>query len=123
MKKNVSNEIKSTINNLWLAGLGVASLAQKETVKVYDSLIKEGKTFEKRTKKVTKEVTTKAEKRFNSIRKMADKQIDKVENLFESRIENVLKRLDVPSVKDIKTLSTKVETLVKEIKTSAKKVA
>ena len=119
----MKNEIKNTINNLWLAGLGVASLAQKETVKVYDSLIKEGKTLEKKTKKVTKEVSTKAEKRFNAIRKIADKQIDKVENLFESRIENVLKKLDVPSVKDIKSLTTKVDSLVKEIKTSAKKVA
>ncbi|MBL4773309.1 MAG: phasin family protein, partial [Alcanivoracaceae bacterium] len=39
----MKNEIKNTINNVWLAGLGVASFAQKETYKVYGSLIKEGK--------------------------------------------------------------------------------
>jgi poly(hydroxyalkanoate) granule-associated protein len=120
----MKNEIKNTINNLWLAGLGVASLAQKESYKVYDSLIKEGKTLESKSKKTVKEVSNKAEKRFNSIRKIADKQFNKVENLFETRIESVLKKLDIPTVKDIKGLSSKVDTLVKEIKNiDTKKVA
>ena len=116
-------DIKNSINNIWLAGLGVASLAQKETVKAYDSLIKEGKTLESVSKKTVKEVSDKAEKRFDNIRKVATKQFDKVENLFESRIETVLKKLDIPTVKDISTLSKKVDTLVKEIKTTAKKAA
>jgi len=119
----MKNEIKNTINNLWLAGLGVASLAQKESVKAYDSLIKEGKTLEKKSKKISKEVSTKAEKRFNSIRKVADKQFNKVENLFETKIESVLKKLDIPSVKDINGLSKKVDSLVKEIKQSNTKAA
>lgn len=113
-------DIKNSINNIWLAGLGVASLAQKETVKVYDSLIKEGKSLEKTSKKTVKTVSEKAEKRFNNIRKVATNQFNKVENLFESRIENVLKKLDIPSVKDISTLSKKVDSLVKEIKTNQK---
>ncbi len=118
------NEIKNTINNVWLAGLGVASLAQKETYKVYDSLIKEGKTLETKSKKTVKDVSSKAEKRFDNIRKMADKQFNKVENLFETRIESVLKRLDIPTVKDINGLSKKVDSLVKEIKSiDTKKVA
>ena len=63
---------------------------------------------------------TKLKKRFDNIRKVATKQIDKVENLFESRIETVLKKLDIPTVKDISTLSKKVDSLVKEIKTTKK---
>ena len=119
----MKNEIKNAINNLWLAGLGVASYAQKETVKAYDTLIKEGKTLEKKSNKIVKDVSNNAEKRYTSIRKIADKQINKVENLFETRIEKVLKKLDIPTVKDIKGLSTKVDSLVKELKSSAKKAA
>ena len=119
----MKNEIKNSINNMWLAGLGVASLAQKESVKVYGSLIKEGKNLEKKSSKIAKEVSNKAEKRLSIVRKLANKQINRVENLFESRIESVLKKLDIPTVKDIKGLSTKVDALVKEIKTSAKKAA
>jgi len=121
--KNMKNDIKNTVNNLWLAGLGVASMAQKESLKVYNSLIKEGKTLEKKSNKAVKKVTTKAEKRLNSIRQIADKQINKVENLFETRIESVLKKLDIPTVKDIKGLSSKVDSLVKEMKKEVKKVA
>jgi poly(hydroxyalkanoate) granule-associated protein len=119
----MKNDIKNTVNNLWLAGLGVASMAQKESLKVYNSLIKEGKTLEKKSNKVLKDVTSKAEKRLNSIRQIADKQINKVENLFETRIESVLKKLDIPTVKDIKGLSSKVDSLVKEMKKEVKKVA
>ncbi len=120
----MKNEIKNTINNVWLAGLGIASLAQKESFKVYGSLIKEGKTFETKSKKTVKDVSNEAEKRFDKVRKIADKQFKKVENLFESRIENVLKKLDIPSVKDISGLSKKVDSLVKEIKKiDTKKVA
>lgn len=121
--KNNRIDIKNSINNIWLAGLGVASLAQKETVKAYGSLIKEGKALENVSKKTVKNVSNKAEKRFNNIRKVANKQFDKVENLFETRIEIVLKKLDIPSVKDINTLSKKVDLLVKEIKTTTKKAA
>ncbi|VAW34035.1 hypothetical protein MNBD_GAMMA01-1064 [hydrothermal vent metagenome] len=123
----MKNEIKNSINNLWLAGLGVASYAQKETYNVYASLIKEGKNLENKSRKTVKNVSGKAEKRFNNIRKVADKlytkQFNKVENLFETRIESVLKKLDIPTVKDIKGLSKKVDLLVKEIKTTAKKAA
>ena len=119
----MKNEIKNSINNIWLAGLGVASLAQKETFKVYDALIKEGKNLETKSKKTVKQVSTKAEKRFVGMRKIADKQFNKVENLFESRIETVLKKLDIPTTKDISSLSKKVDLLVKEIKTTAKKAA
>ncbi len=119
----MKNDIKNTVNNLWLAGLGVASMAQKESLKVYNSLIKEGKTLEKKSNKAVKNVTSKAEKRLNSIRQIADKQINKVENLFETRIESVLKKLDIPTTKDIKGLSSKVDTLVKEMKKEVKKVA
>ena len=121
--KNNKLDIKNSINNVWLAGLGVASIAQKETVKAFDSLIKEGKSFEKVSKKTARTVSNKAEKRFDNIRKVATKQFDKVENLFDARIENVLKKFDIPSVKDISSLSKKVDSLVKEIKTNAKKAA
>ncbi|MCF6288373.1 MAG: phasin family protein [Proteobacteria bacterium] len=125
MKTNVTNEIKNSINNLWLAGLGVASLAQKETIKAYDSLIKEGKTLEKKSNKLAKQVSNKAEKRLSNIRKIADKQFDKVENLFgnkiDNRIENVLKKLNIPTIKDIKGLGSKVDSIAREMKKNASK--
>jgi poly(hydroxyalkanoate) granule-associated protein len=120
----MKTEIKNTIQNVWFAVLGVASFAQKESVKVYDNLIKEGKTLEKKSKKTVDQVSKQAEKRFNSIRKVAEQQFDKVEGIFDSRIEKALKKYDIPTLKDIKGLGTKVEKLVKEIKNiEAKKVA
>jgi len=115
----MKKELKNSINNIWLAGLGVVSLAQKEAVKAYDALLKEGKNLETKSKKTVKEVSGKAEKKLNTIRKVADKQFSKVENLFEIRIEKALKKFEIPSVKDIKALTSKVDTLVKELNKKA----
>lgn len=115
----MKTELKNTINNVWLAGLGVVSLAQKEAVKAYDALLKEGKNLESKSKKTVKQVSGKAEKKLSTIRKAADKRINKVESIFEARIEKALKKFDIPSLKDINNLSNKVDSLVKELNKKA----
>lgn len=129
-----TNQIKETAKNAVLAGLGVVSIAQKEATKVYgeaakktnkfyDTLIKEGKSLEKKSKKSVDQLTDKAEGKFNNIKNIATKQFSKIENVFETKVESALSKLDIPTVDDLKGLSTRVETLIKEIKKVEKKAA
>ncbi len=117
------NEIKNSAKNVVFAGLGVVSIAQKEATKIYGNLVKEGQKFEKETVKSVKKVTDEAEGKVKSIKSMASKQFNKIENLFEGKIESVLGKLDIPSTDDIKNLGERVEKLIKEIEKSAKKAA
>ncbi len=118
-----TNELTKSVKNVFLAGLGVVSLTQKEANKVYSNLIKEGQSFEKQTKKSVTKVTDQAEGKIKNIKSLATKQFNKVEGLFETKVENVLGKLDIPSVADIKDLGERVETLIEEIQKSAKKAA
>ncbi len=129
-----TKQIKETARNAVLAGLGVVSIAQKEatkaydqaakkTNKFYDTLVKEGKSLEKKSKKSVDQLTDKAEGKFNNIKNIASKQFSKIENVFETKVESALTKLDIPTVDDLKGLSTRVETLIKEIKKIEKKAA
>ncbi len=133
-----TKQIKESAKNVVLAGLGVVSIAQKEATKAYDkaskeatkaynkasketnkfysTLLKEGQSLEKKSKKSVNELTNKAEGKFNNIKSIATKQFNKIENVFESKVETALNKLDIPTVEDLKGLSTRVETLIKEIK-------
>ena len=118
-----TENIKQSVKNAFLASLGVVSVAQKEANKVYDKLIKEGQNFEKKSKKSVKEITGKAEKQMTGWKNIGKKQFNKVENMFEKKVESVLGKLDIPTTTDISELSKRLETLIKEIKKVEKKAA
>ncbi|VAW47276.1 hypothetical protein MNBD_GAMMA02-1183 [hydrothermal vent metagenome] len=122
-----TKQMKKSAKNVVLAGLGVVSIAQKEATKAYNkasketnkfysTLLKEGKSLEKKSKKSVDQLTNKAESKFNNIKSIASKRFNKIENVFESKVESALNKLDIPTVDDLKGLSKRVETLIKEIK-------
>lgn len=122
-----TKQIKESAKNAVLAGLGVVSIAQKEATKAYDKaskeanefygkLLKEGKSFEKKSKKSVDKMTDKAETKYNKVKNIATKQFTKIENVFETKVESALNKLDIPTSDDLKGLSKKVDTLIKEIK-------
>ncbi|MCB1583447.1 MAG: phasin family protein [Marinicella sp.] len=129
-----TKQVKESAKNVMLAGLGVVSIAQKEAAKAYgkaskeankffDALVKEGKSLEKKSKKSVGEITNKAEGKFKNLKNAATKRFAKIENVFESKVERALGKLDIPTAEDLKGLSSRVDTLIKEIKKVEKKAA
>lgn len=129
-----TKQVKESAKNVVLAGLGVVSIAQKEAAKAYDkaskeankffdTLVKEGKTLEKKSKKSVDQLTNKAEGKFKNFKNVATQKFSKFENIFESKVEGALSKLDIPTADDLKGLSQRVDTLIKEIKKIEKKAA
>ncbi len=112
---NVQN-ITDSVKNVWLAGLGVVSVSQKEIEKLYGNLVKEGQSFENKSKKQVNKLTDKAESKFDTLKKEAGKRINKIEGFFEGQIEKALKKLDVPTNDELKALNKRLEALTAEIK-------
>ena len=96
--------IKDSANQIWLAGLGAFAKAQKEGVKVFESLVAEGEKFQEKTK-------TAADDRLADVRARATGTWDKLEKVFEDRVARALNSLSVPSRKDIEHLSRRVAEL------------
>jgi poly(hydroxyalkanoate) granule-associated protein len=99
---------------IWLAGLGAYSKAQKEGVKVFDSLVEEGEEFQRQAKKA-------AEDAFSDVKAKASKSWDQLswshlERAFEDRVARALHALSVPSRKDLDAISHDVAELTKVTK-------
>jgi len=123
----LSSTVKDSAQQIWLAGLGAFSKAQAEGGKVFESLVKEGLTIQRKTQAVAEEKITEATSRVTSmatdIGSKAQGQWDKLENIFEDRVAKALAKLGVPSARDLEALSARVDALAKGTKAAPAKAA
>ena len=107
--------VKESAQQIWLAGLGAFAKAQAEGGKVFETLVKEGGNIQMRTRAVAEEklgeVSGKMSKVAGDVSKQATQSWDKLEQVFEQRVERALNRLGVPTSKDIQALIARVEEL------------
>jgi len=113
--------VKDSAQEIWLAGLGAFAKAQEEGQKVFRALVREGTGLQKKTMKVTEDkvndMTAKVTKVAAGLQKQANGTWDKLESVFEARVERALTRLGVPTNKEITALTRRVEELTKSVGT------
>ena len=123
----LSSTVKDSAQQIWLAGLGAFSKAQEEGGKVFEALVKEGLTIQRKTQAVAEEKITEATSRVTTmasdIGSKAQGQWDKLENIFEDRVAKALAKLGVPSARDLEALSARVDALAKRSKVAPAKAA
>lgn len=116
----LSSTVKDSAQQIWLAGLGAFSKAQEEGGKVFETLVKEGLSIQRKTQAVAEEKITEATSRVttmaNDIGSKAQGQWDKLETIFEDRVAKALAKLGVPSARDLEALSARVDALAKATK-------
>ena len=122
--------VKDSAQQIWLAGLGAFAKAQEEGGKVFDTLVKEGLTIQRKTQAVAEERISEATSRVthmaSDIGNRAAGQWDKLETIFEDRVAKALAKLGVPSARDIEALHARLDALTKgqsKAATPAKKAA
>jgi poly(hydroxyalkanoate) granule-associated protein len=105
--------------------LGAFAKAQEEGGKVFETLVKEGLSIQRKTQAVAEEKITEATSRManmaTDISSKASGQWDKLEGIFEDRVSKALNKLGVPSAKDIDVLIARIDELNRSVaKLSAK---
>ncbi len=121
----LSSTAKESAQQIWLAGLGAFAKAQEEGGKVFEALVKEGLSIQRKTQSVAEEKISEATSRMThmatDISAKAAGQWDKLENIFEDRVAKALNKLGVPSAKDVDALIVRIDELNKSVqKLSAK---
>jgi len=101
----LTQTVKESAQQIWLAGLGAFAKAQEEGGKVFDALVKEGEAIQKKTRKMADEkfsvVRKTADETFADVRKVADAKMaavtgkaagtwDRLEQVFEDRVARAL---------------------------------
>ncbi len=110
-----SRSIMDSAQQIWLAGMGAFSRAQQEGTKLFDALIKEGLTLEQKTRKIAggrvDAVRDAVESRVGHVKDRANDTWDRLEKVFEDRVQRALNRLGVPGRDELQTLIERVEDL------------
>lgn len=112
---HLTGTVKDSAQQIWLAGLGAFAKAQEEGGKVFETLVKEGLSIQRKTQVAAEEkiseATSKMANMATDISSKAAGQWDKLENIFEDRVAKALNKLGVPSSKDIDVLIARIEEL------------
>ena len=123
----LSGTVKDSAQQIWLAGLGAFAKAQEEGGKVFETLVKEGLSIQRKTQSAAEEKISEATNRMASLAKeisaKATGKWDKLENIFEDRVAKALNALGVPSAKDIDALMARIDELNKNVQKLSVKTA
>jgi len=115
----LAGTVKDSAQQIWLAGLGAFSKAQEEGGKVFDALVKEGVSLQRKTQAVAEEkigeVTSKMSNMAGDVTAKAGQHWDKLESIFEERVSKSLNKLGVPSAKDVDALVKRIDALSAQV--------
>src|SRR4051812_40140687 len=115
----LAGTVKESAQQIWLAGLGAFSKAQEEGGRVFDALVKEGMSIQRKTQAAAEEKISDATSRMASmatdLSSRASGQWDKLESIFEERVSRALNKLGVPSAKDIDVLVARIDELNRNV--------
>ncbi len=117
--------VKDSAQQIWQAGLGAFAKAQAEGSKAFETLVKEGTSLQRKTQAAAEEKLSEATSRMTAmaggITSKATGQWDKLESIFEERVSKALKKLGVPSSKDMEALVARVDELSRQVNPSSRK--
>jgi len=113
--EHLSRSLVESAQQIWMAGVGAFTRAQGEGSKLFEALVKEGMSIEKSTRKLASgKVDTLRDAMEGSVgvvRGRASDTWDRLEKVFEDRVQRALNRLGVPGRDDLAELTARVDAL------------
>lgn len=113
--EHLSRSLVESAQQIWMAGVGAFTRAQGEGSKLFEALVKEGMNIEKTTRQLAggrvDAVRDAMEGRVGAVRGRASDTWDRLEKVFEDRVQRALNRLGVPGREDIAELTARVDAL------------
>ena len=119
LDSQLAQTVKDSAQQIWLAGLGAFAKAQGSGGKVFETLMKEGVSLQRKTQAAAGEkigekfgdMAGKMSAMAGEVGHKANAQWDKLESIFEERTARALGRLGVPSAKQLAALAARVDAL------------
>jgi len=119
----LSEKIKQSARQIWLAGLGAYNKAEEDTGKIFEKLVKEGEEIESLTRGVVekqfKAVEDKVEGvkgKVEGVKEKATGTFGKLESVFDQRVSSALIRLGIPTKSYVAELEKRILALESQLK-------
>lgn len=127
LDSQLAGAVKDSAQQIWLAGMGAFAKTQAEGGKVFEALVKEGMSLQRKTQGLAEdkisEVTGRMTAMADSVTSKAGQNWDKLEAIFEQRTAKALNKLGVPTAKDVDALIRRVDTLAAAVAKLSKEPA
>ena len=108
-------QVRDSAQQIWLAGMGAFAKAQAEGRQVFETLVKDGTTLQKKTQTAAEErlgeVASRMQGMAGGVGVKAGQEWDRLGSIFEERTAKALRRLGVPSAKDVEGLEARIAAL------------
>lgn len=124
----IATPVLSILHQVWLAGLGAATIASKETAKLVDTFVEKGKEVEpaviERGKQMGAEVKEAAQEvgtRVKDVAARVGKRAEAAEAMLDERVRAGLERMGYATREDFQALSNKLDELTARIEELAAK--
>jgi poly(hydroxyalkanoate) granule-associated protein len=115
-----SRNLIDSAQQIWSAGVGALARAQGDGTDLFEALVKKGMSLEAQTRKIANGkvdvVRGAVEDRVENVREKATDTWDRMEKVFEDRVQRALTRLGVPTREDLSSLNKRVEALTAELR-------
>jgi poly(hydroxyalkanoate) granule-associated protein len=115
LDSQLAQSVKESAQQIWLAGMGAFAKAQEGRLKVFEALIKEGTSLQRKTQSAAEErigeVTDRMSAMAGDVTAKAGQHWDKLESIFEQRTAKAMNKLGVPTAKDVDALIKRVDEL------------
>lgn len=118
--EGVARSLSESAQQIWLAGVGAFNRAQAEGTRLFDGLVKEGLNLEQTARRFAGQragtVRDSVESTVGQARERAADTWDRLEKVFEDRVQRALVQLGVPNREDLNGLSRRVDALTAELR-------
>ena len=115
LDSGLAGTIKESAQQIWLAGLGAFSKAQEEGGRLFETLVKEGTSLQRKTQSAAGDKLGDMAGRMTSmagdVGARAGQHWDKLESIFEDRTAKAMGKLGVPMKKDVDALVARIDEL------------
>lgn len=110
-----SHSIIDSAQQIWHAGVGAFARAQEEGTRMFEALVREGMNIEKSTRSLANQrveaVRGAMGERVEHARERASDTWDRLEKVFEQRVQRALTQLGIPGSKELQDLVGRVNEL------------
>lgn len=116
----LAQAVRESAQQIWLAGMGAFNRAQAEGSKLFETLVRDGLSLEQTARKIAGHRATVVrdvvEGHVGQARERAADTWDKLEKVFEDRVQRALVKLGVPGRDDLNALTERVERLTDAVR-------
>lgn len=119
---HLTDAMRESAQQIWLAGVGAFSKAQQEGGKVFENLVNDGLSMQRKTQAVAEEKWNQATQRMTDMAEQISSKttgsMDRLETIFEDRVVKALIRQGYPTPNDWLALQNRVLALEEALRSA-----